>query len=327
MVERIINTILTFQSVLKMAFITVASLNKIIFFSNIQDLDLAGEIYRIPIYFFSKYEKNSLLAIQELLKDPGNYFTKIYKPYKPSDSLKYVYEGEKPRYHKKSGCSKLQADYKNFEIPYEITKQGPEVIKEFRQWFKSVKYLIDEPEKFAVRLLGRWKIATNPRAIIKENSGLIQMENLTLDEMEKKIDGLIKEAGRYYFNSNKNKVILRRFSKYANIAYKNDDIYNNDTGYSDEEVKSLLKDYDIKFKKPLKHLLVQYYRIKLNPEIKMEGYLLEDLGFKPCAHCHAADYQPGETSHNDLNEDINNQPADNIDDYLNDDADYHQTDC
>lgn len=47
-------------------------------------------------------------------------------------------------------------------------------------------------------------------------------------------------------------------------------ISGNNTGYSDQDIKNLL---------------VEYYRLKLNPEIKMQGYLLENLGFAQCRHC------------------------------------------
>ncbi|SVE05208.1 uncharacterized protein METZ01_LOCUS458062, partial [marine metagenome] len=50
-----------------MSFITLANTNKIIYSSDIKNIDLEGSIYKIPIYFFSKYEENALLAIQELL--------------------------------------------------------------------------------------------------------------------------------------------------------------------------------------------------------------------------------------------------------------------
>ena len=73
-----------------MGYITLANANKIISQSDINELDLEGEIYHIPIYFFSKYEKNELLGIQELLKDPKKYFTEIYQPYESVDTYSYV---------------------------------------------------------------------------------------------------------------------------------------------------------------------------------------------------------------------------------------------
>ncbi|TCC99974.1 hypothetical protein [Pedobacter psychroterrae] len=36
-------------------------------------------------------------------------------------------------------------------------------------------------------------------------------------------------------------------------------------------------------------MLITYYRLKFNPDIKMEGRFLETLGFKPCGHCFKED--------------------------------------
>ena len=273
-----------------MAYITVANAKKIIFNSNIKGLDLSGQVYKIPIYFFNKYEEIALLAIQELLKDPQNYFNNIYIPFKPPvDTFLYVYEGKHPSYHNISNCPQLNSKYENFEIPTEIKEQGIEVIKEFRKWFETVKHLLEKPDVFVARLEIRWKIKVNPRAISANNSGTTGIENLTIEELEKRIDERIKEAGRFYYQSDKNKAILHRFSKLTFLAYKPDPIKSNnteDTKYTEIEIKELLKEYDDKFKKPLKKMLIEYYRLKHNPEIEMEGLILERLGFRPCGHCY-----------------------------------------
>ena len=112
-----------------MAYITLANTKKIIFNSNIKGLDLSGELYKIPIYFFSKYEKNALLAIQELLKNPEEYFYTIYKPYTPVDTYTYVYDGKHPSYHSTPNCPRLNAKYENFEIPSDIREKGADVVK------------------------------------------------------------------------------------------------------------------------------------------------------------------------------------------------------
>ena len=61
-----------------MAYITQANLKRIIYRSSIKEMRLQGKVYKLPIYFFSKYEENALLAIQELLKDPDVYFRDLY---------------------------------------------------------------------------------------------------------------------------------------------------------------------------------------------------------------------------------------------------------
>jgi hypothetical protein len=269
-----------------MAYITLSNTNKIIFKTNLKNLNLAGELYKIPIYFFSKYEENALLAIKELLKNPEKYFNEIYIPYVPVDTLKFVYEGKNPSYHKFADCPRLHSVYENFEIPTEIRELGKEKINEFRIWFETVKHLLDEPEKFVMRLRLKWGIETNPNAIIISNSGSTEIENLNIEDLERKIDLTIKNAGKFYYENEKNKTILHKFSKFTYLAYKAEKIEKNETIYSDEEIKILLKDYDNKFKRPLKGMLIEYYRLKHNPNINFEGTILEKLGFKQCGHCH-----------------------------------------
>lgn len=274
-----------------MAYLTLANVNRILYNSDLQSIDLKGEVYKVPIYFFSKYEENSLLAIQELLNDPDKYFTEIYIPYKPKDTFSYVYEGKNPSYHKHSSCPRLKSNYQNFEIPQEIKDKGAESVKEFRLWFETVKDLLEEPDIFVERLRLKYGIVTNPRAIRIDNSGITERENYKIEDLEKNIDNLIKEAGRFYYQSKKNTTILRKFSKQTYLAYKSESLYKNNTGYSDEDVKKLLKDYDQEFKRPLKRDLIEYYRLRLNPNIEMEGHFLEQLGFKPCAHCHSTEFE------------------------------------
>jgi len=269
-----------------MAYITQSNMKKIIFNSEIKNLDCEGEIYKMRIHFFSKYEKNELLAIQELLKDPENYFNTIYKPYVPVDTYTLVYEGRHPSYHQTANCQRLTAKYENFEIPEDIIKMGKEKILEFREWFKTVEHLLETPDIFVARLYSRWQINTNPRAITIDNSGSVEIEDITIEELEQKIDTTIKDAGYFCIKDEKSRRIFCEFSQHTFLAYGNKSIYKNNTGYSDNEVKELLWEFDNKFKKQLKNMLIEYYRLKFNPDIKMEGKVLEMLGFRACRHCY-----------------------------------------
>ena len=103
--------------------------------------------------------------------------------------------------------------------------------------------------------------------------------------MEEKLNTLIKEAGKFYYKSQKHTKILKQYSKFAFLGAYKDDLYNNNTGYSDEVVKELLLEYEEQYKKPIIDMLYNYYRVKFNPELEMEGALLDQLGFRPCIHC------------------------------------------
>jgi hypothetical protein len=279
-----------------MAYITIANANSIIFKSDLKQVDLKKQIYKIPIYFFNNYEKNALLAFQELLSDPESYFTEIYKPYTALDTYTLVFEGRLPAYHNDPSCSRLNADFENYEIPLEIQRQGINKVQEFRLWFSQVMHLLeDRPDAFVARMQAKWGILTNVNAIVLENSGNTFIQNYTIEELEPKIDNRIKSAGMFYYRDTKTQKVLKQFSRYASLWKREEPIRNNHTGYSDAEVKALLKYYDETFKRPLKRDLLEYYRLKLNPDIQMEGYLLERLGFRACSKCHYTRVQ-GHTS-------------------------------
>jgi hypothetical protein len=268
-------------------FITLSNAKNIIKKSEIKSISIIGEIYKIPIHFLNRYEQNELLAIKELLKNPEKFFNEMYIPYEPIDTFTKVYEGKKPSYHKSPKCLRLHATYLNFTIPYEIKSKGKDAVIEFRRWFETVKHLyLSDPAMFVFRLHAKYGIITNPNAIKHDNSGFFELENPTIAELEEEIDKLIKEAGRFYYSCEKNTEILKVFSKNTFLAYNGKLEHFNTTQYSSEEIILFLKEYDEKFKKRLKKLLVEYYRLKLNPKIKMDGLYLDKLGFKPCGACY-----------------------------------------
>ena len=133
-----------------MAYITTSNALHIIYKTDIKSLDLDGAVYKKKIFFFSKFEENSLLAIQELLKDPDKYFTEIYKPVVVKDTHKLVYEGKPPAYHKAIDCPRISANYENFEIPEAIREKGVDEVVKFRKWFEENKHLLDKPDVFVM---------------------------------------------------------------------------------------------------------------------------------------------------------------------------------
>lgn len=268
-----------------MAFITSHNANKLVVRNNFKEVNLFGEIYKYKIYLFSKHETNSLLAIQELFKDPQKYFNQIYNPIVTYDTKKYIFKEKKPGYHSFSDCKLLNADFTNFLLPLEIIERGDEEIEKFRNWFIENYNLLEDPAKFTMRLELAFKIKYNPKAINYINSGIEEHENLTIQEIENRIDDLLKAAGKYYYESQKNTTILKIFGKISGCAFTNTSLYKNYTGYSNEEVIDFLKEYHMKFKVPLKKWLIEYYRVKLNPDLQFAENILESLGFKKCGCC------------------------------------------
>lgn len=268
-----------------MAYITSYNTHKIVTRNNFKDVNLSGQVYRFKLYMFSKYEENCLLAIQELMKNPENYFKQIYDPMVVYDSKKYVFKEHQPAYHTDKSCERLHSDFTNFELPQAIIEKGDLEIERFRKWFLENQYLLETPDTFVMRLELAFGVSYNPKAINYENSGFDELENYSVQELENKIDSLIKETGRYYYATEKNTTILKDFGKISGCAFTENSLYNNYTGYTDAEVKTFLKDYHRRYKLPIRKLLIEYYRIKFNPDLKFADNYMEVLGFKKCGCC------------------------------------------
>lgn len=280
-----------------MAYITKSNANRILRKIDLSKIgEVEGDVYKKPIYFLGKSEVKYLLLMQSLLKDPEKFAIEIYKPIVNVDTFKLVYESEQPSsYHLDSKCDRLNSNFKNFEIPFEIKvrafEQGGEElekmqVQKFRNWFKAnLDLYVNDPEKFLRKLDIDWNVLRKMEEIEKDNSGIKEIENLNLQELETEIDKIISEAGRFFTNNPDKQSILRRFQKLTFLAYSTKEIYSNDTGLNDNELKEFLLKYDTSFKKPLKKLLLEYYRVKYNPDLTFEGTLLERLNFKLCSSC------------------------------------------
>lgn len=268
-----------------MAYITTHNCHKIVTRNNLKDVTIEGEVYKKIINFFSTYEENCLLAIQELMKNPEKYFKDVYNPIIAKDSKKYIFKENQPAFHTNINCEMLNSNFSNFELPTEIIERGDAEIEKFREWFKQNSSLLETPDIFVMRLQLAFNITYNPQAINYENSGHTDFKNYTVQELEQKIDNLLSEARGYYLSNKKNTAILKIFSKYSSIAFTETHLYNNNTGYSDLEVKKTLKEFHLRFKLPTKKALIEYYRIKLNPDLQFAENFLEALGFKKCQTC------------------------------------------
>lgn len=257
-----------------------------------------GDVYKMPIYFFSSYEKNVLLGVKKLFENPEEFVREYYVPIVREDKLQFVFEGGKPAFHCDAACERLNSNYVNFEIPEALKSRARDqggldnemkFVQEFRVWFKKYMHLIkeDKKEEFVKTLDARFNYTIDPKGIEIGNSGHDVKENLDLPQLEQRIDELIRQAGKFYKDNPDKQQILKRFSKYAwYFSRPHVEIKNNDTDLSDEELKAFLNQYDHNFKTPLKALLIEYYRILHNPDLKFEGRLLEALGFQKCRNCH-----------------------------------------
>ncbi len=315
-----------------MAFITKSNSKRILRKINLNDIpDIVGEVYKKPIYFLSKWETKYLLLMQSLLKEPEKFAIEVYHPVVNKDTFQYVYESEQqPSYHSNKSCERLTSKFKNFEVPSEIKERVREnakiegktleeieilekqQVKVFRAWFKeNFKLFNADTEGFLKKLDIRWNVQRNVSEVERDNSGVESIDNLNLAQLELEIDKIISEAGRYFVNNTDKQPIIRRFQKLTFLAYRKGNIDINDTELSDDELRAFLLEYDTKFKKPIKELLIQYYRVKYNPDLSFEGQLLERLNFRACSFCDGTadfDYVINATLSNENKDEHNDLP-------------------
>lgn len=281
-----------------MAYITTSNFKRILHKINFNSIiESQSGVYKKPIYFLSKWESTFLLSMQSFIANPEEFYIDIYKQLEVKDTYKYVFESElAPAYHTDLKCERLHSTYKNFEIPIEITDRvekrgGSEddvkaVVLKFRAWFKSnIGLFQNDPVQFLKKLDIDWNVYRKLNEVEKDNSGNEHFENYNLGELENEIDRIICEAGRFFNCHIDKQNIIRRFQKLTFLAYKKEPIENNDTLLNDLELKAFLKQYDTQFKKPIIKLLIEYYRVKHNPNLSFEGKILERLNFRECSCC------------------------------------------
>ena len=250
-----------------MVYVTQSNAASIVYKVNRAELgNLDGEVYTKRIIILSEGEKRRLLAIRKFFEDPELFIDRYFGNAREQRDEDLVFEGAPPAYHASAECDRLHSEYMNYEIPEQIREREnvePGIRSRFRQWFKENCYLLDEndpryrPDFFILRIRSEFKVdIRDVRQIVRPNSGITDMKNASIEEIQAEIDRILKDAGKWFYASAKHTAILRYYQKKTYLAYKSDPLPDNKTGYTDEESKAFLKDYDERFKKPLKFNLI-----------------------------------------------------------------------
>lgn len=218
------------------------------------------------------------LALLQVFKDayehPEDFLTHYKKRKAPVDTKKWVFEGSRPAYHCNLQCERLNSAYLNLEIPEEIRYKGDEEIRKFRAFTKEhISLLTNDEARFLIKLELRFGLKNPPQSVKKDNSSSNLVENYSLEELEQEIDSLLVDAEKFRHSSESVRKII------------------NDKGYGTNRLKEAsveghpLNLWHNKYKQPLKSRLQEYFKVKLNKELKFEGKLLDQLGFVSCKSC------------------------------------------
>ncbi len=271
-----------------MAYITTSNSKKII--RNLNEVkfeEISEKLYKWDIYFFSKRETSLLKAFRELLRNPEKFVVEYYEPIVVVDSYRYLQAENQPAYHINSNCKRLKSNFINIEIPLPIRDKGKDEVYKFRDWYKNTEFKNDDITDYIFKLQLKFPYVgeINPNSIDYSNSGIIEKKNYSLVELENEIDLILKKSTEYFKDNPHLRDIIKRYQKWTFLGYVYGQLNNNETTLSDEELKEFLRNYDTTFKKPVKYLLEEYYRIKFNPEMTFDGTILKKLGFRTCGNC------------------------------------------
>ncbi|HQW42912.1 MAG TPA: hypothetical protein PLX74_01980 [Chitinophagaceae bacterium] len=270
-----------------MAYLTISNSKKIVQKIDLNSLEqIAGEIYEKDIHFFNRRERANLIGIKQLFEDPEK-FLEFYKPIVTIDTLQFVFPETVPAFHRDNKCERLNSNFKNYLIPVPIQEKGLQEVQVFRAWFKEMKCAEMEVKQYIESVQRKFIYVgeINEKSIEHKNSGVSSMDNYSMEKLILKIDSLLEEFNRYFHSNPIIRDILYRYQKWTFLAFRDKPIENNFTGISDSQLKDLLRLVEEKWKRPVKDLLIEYYRIKFNPDLEFTGQILGKLGLRACSKC------------------------------------------
>jgi hypothetical protein len=168
--------------------------------------------YRKSIYFLNRLDKTNLLYFKNFCENPIDNIDSIYKAIEIVDKKVFVYEGSRPSYHKHENCDRLSSNFVNYRIPTQIKEKGEEEIEKYRTWFKeNESSFTDRPDIYQMRLQAKFGIIEGIQKVDYKNSGNVYKENLTLVEIQARIDSLLHNAAQFFKRNEKRQEVIRRF--------------------------------------------------------------------------------------------------------------------
>lgn len=253
--------------------------------------NLEGEVYPVPFPHFNHFERRQLLAYKRLCEYPNHFLVSMADRVRNGAGSMLI-ANKAPAFHKTQTCEFGHSDYLNYTIPEEIKRRGKEAIEAFREWFarkleQNPRYL-EKPhlmEPLMVECMLHFKLSTPPLPVKIANTGLIAISGQTLARLEQQIEELIADAAAYAKADANRTLIINRLGTHAYKGNKPNEPLQHGTPLTDEQVRTILRDYENNFKKIIMALLQKYYRSKFNNQLAFNGSLLILLGFRPCYSC------------------------------------------
>lgn len=264
-----------------MSYITKNNARQIEFQVNRSEIEkiMLEDLYKLSLWMLTKKEQQWLAAARMFYENPEFYVNHIYQKIEKKGNPSLVYVGGSPAYHARKDCEVLKQNYINYEIPVEIIGRGESEVHAFREWWKSEEQILHaNPSRFLELMSIRWLLKNPPslQSISADNSGVESFENPDIVVVEAGIDGLIASMNEI---RRANPALIKEFGK-RTFAVRKGAVAIESSGD-----RAILDDWDDK-KSLLKQKLRLFFQLRFNPDLELDGSILESLGFKKCRRCH-----------------------------------------
>lgn len=207
----------------------------------------------------------------------GNF--QSFHPVKKRFNPNYVFIVNNPKFHKNNNCKFLSADFSNYLVPPEIKALGHEKVQEFQEFCESKKKEFEgkSDDVFWAHVGVRFGIHISPQPILYENSGIQDIGNMSIEELQHQINNTLKNSLKMLEDEG-SAAIIKNY-RYAPPTQ------STLSKISNPERKSVVEQF-FKLKLGLINSLFELYK----KQTRSEGYilpinLLKTLEFEPCKGC------------------------------------------
>lgn len=243
-------------------------------------------------FIFSKIEARDLLWNKLLCKNinhPENVDIPFFygRVTTDHDDLSHINPPRQPVYHYNRDCPALNSPYSNFVIPESIIERGEASVKDFRRWWRENDELRQRnPKAFVDRINVRFGVSIHLYEVEeRDNSGVHQVnDNMSVEQINEIIESLFNEIITWTNDDNMRKSIVSSFADLSFLGEKDKHINKDLCGFSEEQIKEVLRELHIKKKRIINYLKLLYQR-RYIPDLQFNSPLLDNCGFIPCHVC------------------------------------------
>ena len=245
-----------------------------------------NNLYKSDLNKILSIPEMRLLALyRDIVNNPEGLTLNKYIKKTHVDSKRFVLEKIYPSYHKNEKCDRLTSSFENFEIPIEIKVKGDKTIEEYRSFFKdNLELYNNNYELFKLNADLKFGIHISPIEVNYENSGVEVVFNASGSEIEQCIFKLLEKMETF---RNSTEEIKKEITDCGYATHKAFIVTDNCEKLKKIDIDGSTIAHWHQYKRELKLLLREYFRIKLNPEFLFDVNILDQLGFKACSCCSA----------------------------------------